>query len=132
MKTLFLLFLFLIPAKGWAATYYTAKTCTGGTSPPNCNNANAGTTRQTAKLTIAAGIALMSPGDTLQVGSGTYSEYITNTIPSGSAGAPTIIQNVAATGGTSGEIVWVTPASGAVGANYIIESTGSYITIDGS
>lgn len=49
------------------------------------NNGNAGTSSGAAKLTIAAGLALMSGGDTLFVGAGTYAESILNAIPRGSS-----------------------------------------------
>src|SRR3990167_1819427 len=76
-----------------ATTYYTAKDCTGGSAPPNCSDANDGLTRQTAELTIAAGLAHLAAGDTLIIGNGTYTEQqFIDDVPSGSAGAPTIIQ----------------------------------------
>ncbi len=87
-KLLFILLLVSTPA--WSATYYTAKDCTGGSAPPNCSDSNTGTTRQTAELTIAAGIAHLSAGDTLVIGDGVYAEHVSG-IAAGSAGSPTTI-----------------------------------------
>jgi hypothetical protein len=58
------------------ATYYVRKTG---------NNGNPGTDAQ-PRLTIASGLTLLSAGDTLIVGDGTYNEGSLN-VPAGSAGA---------------------------------------------
>ncbi len=124
-RAVLLLFLTLSAVPAFATTYYTAKDCTGGSSPPNCNNANNGTSRQTAELTIAAGLAHLSAGDTLIVGNGTYDAQIVNGVPSGSAGAPTIIM------AENRRQAILSPSSpGGLG---VIELTGNidYVTFDG-
>ena len=45
-----------------------------------------------ARLSIDAGIACLSGGDTLIIGDGEYEEQINDTIPSGSYGVPTVIR----------------------------------------
>lgn len=91
-RAVFLLFLIFTAIPAFATTYYTAKDCSGGSAPPLCSNANNGLTRQTAELTIAAGLAHLGAADTLIIGDGTYDEQIYNQIPSGSAGNLTTIQ----------------------------------------
>lgn len=84
-----LLSLLAIPAFG--TTFYTGKLCSGGSAPPACSNSNNGTSLATAELTIAAGIAHLTPGDTLIIKAGTYHEsirYSEIAIPSGSPGNP--------------------------------------------
>jgi hypothetical protein len=73
-------------------TYYVAKT---GSNSYSCTQAQSPTT---AKLTIAAGRACLSAGDTLVIESGTYVENIpANGIPSGSSSGRTrIIGNTGA------------------------------------
>jgi hypothetical protein len=57
--------------------YYVAK---------NGNDGNLGS-EASPKLTIAAGLGLLSPGSTLYIKAGTYSEYFNNTIPGGTSWA---------------------------------------------
>ena len=66
-------------------TYYVSKTG---------NNGN-GLSLANAKTTIAAGLALLSSGDTLLINDGTYTEGIFDTIPAGiSASQETLIQAI--------------------------------------
>jgi parallel beta-helix repeat protein len=112
------------PTQLFATTYYTAKLCSGGVAPPNCSNSNNGTTRQTAELTIAAGIAHLASGDTLIIGDGTYTETIIDTIPSGSMGAPTIVK------AENRNMAIIAP--GTSPPEYVIRlNSSSYITLDG-
>lgn len=91
-----------------------------------------GLTEATAKNVIGDGIALLSGGETLQISAGTYvgdSNYITN-VPSGTAGAYTIIRN------KPGDIVWIEadgPEAPAAFDRPINFSNGTYnyIEIDG-
>ena len=80
MKKL-LLALLLLCAPLQATTFYVAKAGSGGSDANSCATAQ---THTTGKLTIAAGIACMSSGDTLQIKAGTYLERITNSqVPTG-------------------------------------------------
>jgi Right handed beta helix region len=67
----------LTPVLAHGATYYVAKT---GRDSNTCAQAQSAST---PKLTIQAGLACLSGGDTLIIKAGTYGESITNTIPSG-------------------------------------------------
>lgn len=74
-------------APAWAATYYVATTA--------CNDGNAGTLAQ-PRCTIAAGMQLLTPGDTLMIRGGTYAKisWQTHAIPSGTSwSSPITIQN---------------------------------------
>lgn len=94
------------------ATFWTKKTGSAG---------NPGT-EALPKLTIAQGIGLLSAGDTLMIGNGTYVEALDNVIPSGTSGNPTIIQAENRNG------VIIRPTSGL----YPFHINGrTYITIDG-
>lgn len=78
----------------------------------------------TAKTTIAAGIALMAGGDRLLIDNGTYPEKIIDSMPSGSSGAPTIIQAI------NRNAAIIRPTSSA--EEYVIRLNGkSYVTLDG-
>lgn len=107
------------------STYYTAKLCSGGGAAPNCTDANNGLTRATAKLTVGAGIGLMSGGDTLIIGDGTYVEAINDTIDSGSSGAPTIIQ------AENRNAAILKPTTGALSNFVVLLQSKSWITFDG-
>ena len=72
----------LTPLFAQGATYYVAKT---GSDSNSC-------TAAAPCLTIRKGISVMSGGDTLVIGDGTYEEFIHGGPPSGSAGAPTTIR----------------------------------------
>ena len=67
----------------------------------------------------------MSGGDTLIIGDGTYDEQITNSIPSGSSDAPTVIQAENRNG------VVVRPSGRYWGIAVFTIDGRSYITIDG-
>jgi len=71
----------IISTTAWADTHYVRKTGSGSAC-----------TEAAPCLTIAAGIAAMSGGDTLIVGDGTYVNDPINSAPSGSAGAYTIVR----------------------------------------
>jgi hypothetical protein len=86
-KFLLVVFVIAFPVLSYGATYYVAKT---GSDSNSCNSAQS---QSTPKLTINAGIACLSGGDTLIVKAGTYPEVINASIPSGTAGAPTLVQS---------------------------------------
>src|SRR5262249_49071540 len=75
-----------IPMAAYGATYYVDK------AGSNNNSCTAARTQSTAKQTITAGISCMVGSDTLIVGNGVYAEAITDNLPSGSPGAPTILR----------------------------------------
>jgi hypothetical protein len=123
MKRIFLctlLLAFLFPAKSaFATTFYVDDTGSG----TNCTQAQNSSTRHN---TIAEGIACLTAtaGDTLIIGNGTYNETICDTVPSGSAGTPTIIKSENANGAI------LQPASGCSGiAVHVVNN--NYITFDG-
>jgi Right handed beta helix region len=62
-----------------ATTYYTTK------SGSNSNTCAQAQVLGTAKLTVLAGVACLSAGDTLMVGDGIYDEALRNVIPSGTS-----------------------------------------------
>src|SRR3989338_6169432 len=75
IKNFLILGIFLFAILGFAkaasaATYYVAKT---GSNSNTCAQAQ---TASTAKLTITAGLACLSGGDTLKIRSGVYDERI--------------------------------------------------------
>lgn len=107
------------PVIGEAATYYV------GMNGSNSNSCTSARSQTSPKLTIAAGIACMTGGDTLTIGDGTYAEAIRNIIPSGSAGAPTVVR------AANNKQVILKPNE--PGKWYVLEITQSrsYITIDG-
>lgn len=81
MKQLLLfLVLFCIAPSAWATTYYVNKS---GSDANSCTTAQSATDAN-AKLTITAGASCLSASDTLIVGNGTYTEALTNPLPSGS------------------------------------------------
>src|SRR5262249_36329305 len=61
------------PSTGTGKIYYLAKTVSDS---PSCTQAQ---TQAAPKLTIAAGIACLAAGDTLNIKAGTYNENITDT-----------------------------------------------------
>jgi parallel beta-helix repeat protein len=118
IRSLSSLVLFIIaPALADGATRYVSKS---GNDSYNCSQAQS---PSTAKLTIAAGIACMSGGDTLIIGDGVYAEHIQNLIPGGYPGAPTIIQ--AANAGA------VTVRPNNANTSGVIWIDQDYITVDG-
>lgn len=109
-----------------ATTYYVSKTGDNTT----------GLSLAHGKNTIADGIALMSGGDTLIIDDGTYLEMINNSVPSGSAGFPTIIKarnNILSTGILVANVNSVTlrPTSAAADTNVVFVNSRDYITFDG-
>jgi len=119
-KLLLVLVLFASPA--WATTYYVNKS---GSDANSCATAQSATDAN-AKLTIAAGLACLSAGagDTLNIGDGTYAEFVDNAIPSGmNSTTRTIVQ------AENRQLVLV---NGCTGNSYVIEvENKNYITIDG-
>jgi hypothetical protein len=107
----------MTPVLAYSATYYVNKT---GNNSNSCAQAQVSAT---AKQTIAGGISCMSAGDKLIIGDGTYAERITNTVPSGTAGAPTTIQ------AANRNAAILRPS----GSGYVVNiySGKSYITFDG-
>lgn len=93
-------------------TYYVAKTGSDG---------NPGTSAS-PKLTVNAGIGLLASLDALEIRGGTYTEGITNTIPSGNASARTVIR------GAPGQTVVLNGSDGNGDAFSI--GSRSYITLD--
>jgi parallel beta-helix repeat protein len=87
-----LLLLCTIPSLVEGATYYVAKNGSDGNS---CTRAQSSST---PKVSIAAGIACMSGGDTLIIGNGVYNESIDDTIPSGSSDSVTVVRAASANG----------------------------------
>jgi hypothetical protein len=88
-KLLLVIFFTMFPVLVHGATYYVTKTGSDSNSCANAQNIS------TAKLTLASGLGCLSGGDTLQLGNGTYTDTnILNNVPSGSSGAPTIIQPI--------------------------------------
>src|SRR5215831_10981056 len=106
-------------------TYYVAKT---GSDSNTCVQAQS---QSTPKLTINAGAACLSGGDTLVIMAGTYDEQIANlevgtNIPSGSAGNPTVFTNY------GNDVVWVSPTMVPMGFGHVLEvSNRSYVTFNG-
>jgi len=120
-----LLCLVLAPTLVHAATYHTAQS--GGSDNNSCSAAqNAGS----VKATVGAGIACLSGGDTLIVHAGIYPEQISNTIPSGSQGAPTVVKgNGNPAQGTGERAILKPPPLG--GYTSVVKLKGSYVVIDG-
>jgi hypothetical protein len=119
MKQVLLLALLLgFAVPSYATTYYVSKS---GSDANSCMSAQS---LGTAKLTVAAGLACTSGGDTLLINDGTYTERVLGSqIPSGSMGSPTIIKAI------SRNQVILRPS----GSFYVVAITApdSYITIDG-
>jgi hypothetical protein len=107
-----------------SVAYFVAKDCTAGLAAPNCTDANNGTSRATAKLTIQAGVNLMGSQDTLILGNGTYSEHITiSSAKSGTASVHTTIQ------AENRNMAILTPAATTIGNGFIFNA--NYVTVDG-
>lgn len=100
------------PFANVGVTYYVSKTG---------SDSNSGTTSADPKLTIAAGLALLSAGDRLIIGPGVYDEALRDAILGGALGAPTRIQ--AATPNS----VTLRPTGG----TDVIRFNADYITVDG-
>ena len=117
MKIIVLMLWLLLPRLSDAATYYVAKTCTGGGACLTTTSCTQAQTLGTARLTINSGAACLSGGDTLLIGNGTYIEMINNAdsttnIPSGTAPARTTIR---AKDGLGGVIIQPTTQPAAIG-----------------
>jgi Right handed beta helix region len=118
----------LIPVSADAATYYVGKSGSDGNS---CATAQSSTSTN-RKQTIAAGISCLSPGDTLIIGAGTYSERINNTVPAGSScsAQTTIRAENEPTVGSKGQItanVTLRPSSG----SHVIINTHANVKVHG-
>lgn len=128
---LFLLLLLASPA--WSAdTRYVAKT--GHDTDNTCAES---TSVSTPKLTIAAGLACMSSGDTMIVKAGTYAEAINfNQIVSGGGtwetatvikAAGETVTLLPTTGGGGGDVVWFYGKSwvifGGIGEGFVVDGT---------
>lgn len=87
LALLLLLLLLLSFGMAQATTYYVATT--GDNVNNDCTDAQS---PSTPKQTVNAGVGCLSGGDTLIVASGNYAETVSTAIPSGSGGAPTIVQ----------------------------------------
>src|SRR5262249_39579202 len=113
MKSNFIVASLFIASWSQAATYYVAKTGSGST----CSQA-------APCSTIAAALAMLSAGDTLIIGDGTYTEGIYDEVPSGIDDAHhTVVMaapgaHVIVNGCNSDSIVWAIFGK-------------SYITLDG-
>jgi len=106
----------LIPALAQASTYYVS---IYGSDYNSCDDAQS---PYSPKRSVTAGAACLRGGDTLTIGDGTYAEQLANNIPSGSAGAPTIVQ------AANRNQVILQPS----GSYYVVHiDNESYITIDG-
>jgi len=91
----------------------------------NGSNSNPGTISQPF-LTIAKGVSVLTPGDTLFVRSGTYAESLLNTIPGGTSwSSPVTIEAY------PGEAVTIQPPSGASFALRFSYSNEQYIIVQG-
>lgn len=96
----------------------------------NGNDANAGTSRETALRTLAAAVGKLSAGSTIHVGAGVYRERLTVTNIPGTAALPVRIiadRSGAQTGGPSGEAV--IDANGGLVA--VIITNSPWLTLDG-
>jgi Right handed beta helix region len=117
---LLVVFFTIFPVLAHGATYYVAKT---GSDSNSCANAQS---QSTPKLTINAGAACLSGGDTLIVKAGSYTESLINNLPSGTAGSPTVLKSEVNHGA-----VMFTDATGTANWCTICLQNKSYITIDG-
>ena len=110
--------IFIEPSLANAATYYVAKSGNDGVS---CAQSQS---QATPQLTIAAGLACLSGGDTLYIKAGTYAESISRQIPSGTPSTPTLIS------GYQSDVVIIRPSTGGVAGDAIEFRRGqSYITL---
>ena len=96
--------------------YYVAKT--GSDSSPT------GSISQ-PYLTIAKGVSMLTPGDTLFVRSGTYVESLENTIPGGTASSPVTVEAY------PGDAVTIRPSSVASNVLFFSGTNERYIVVKG-
>jgi hypothetical protein len=116
MKQLFTLTLLLMSVTVQANVLYVTK---GGTDSNPC-------TQSQPCQTITHGISIMTGGDTLMVGEGSYDEAYDGAIPSGlSAAQPTTIRNV------PGERVVIQPTTARNSNNVVLNVDGNFQVIDG-
>ncbi len=92
------------------------------------NNGNAGTSAGAAWLTIDYAADSMSPGDTVYVGAGTYSERVTPS-PTGTSGSP--IRYIADTDGTQTGDAGDVLVTGSSGLQTLVLSNKDYLEFDG-
>ena len=112
----------LTPLLAHGATYYVATTGSDGNSCAQARSAS------TPKLTIKAGLACLSSGDSLVIAAGTYLEGIdTNAIPSGTGESSRTIVRAAA----PREVVLKPNAPGNSIGDVVTIQNRSYITLDG-
>jgi len=117
----FIALVLLSGAAAHGATYYVGPT---GHNSHTCGQARAAAT---PKLTIAAGLACLSAGDTLVIKAGIYAEFINgNQIPAGGGSWPTATKIIAA----PGEAVILRPPTGGAGGD-AVWIRRSYIILDG-
>src|SRR5437588_12248506 len=74
-RFLVLLSFMMVPVLAHGATYYVSKT---GSDAHGCSTTDSAATNT---LTISAGARCLSPGDTLVVHAGTYTEGLNNIVP---------------------------------------------------
>ena len=112
--------IFIEPSLANASTYYVAKS---GSDSMSCAQSQS---QATPRLTITAGLTCLSGGDTLYIKAGTYAESISGGIPSGSAGAPTMVRAY------QSEVVTIRPTTGGPAGDAVWFRSGqSYITLSG-
>lgn len=70
MRLLFVLCTLLLASPAWATTYYVSKTATNGYVVGN--DANAGTSKATAKLTVSNAVTTAATNDIIYINDGTY------------------------------------------------------------
>ena len=112
--------IFIEPSLANASTYYVAKSGSDGMS---CTQSQS---QATPRLTIKAGLTCLSGSDTLYIKAGIYAESISGGIPSGRAGAPTMIRAY------QSEVVTIRPTTGGQAGDAIYFTNGqNYITLSG-
>src|SRR5438132_964238 len=119
-KLLLVLCLTMVPGLAHSATYYVAKT---GSDSNGCQNAQSSSA---ARLTINAGAACLSAGDTLLVKAGTYGEGLNAAIPNGTSGNPVTVK------ANPGDVVVLQPTATVGGTLSAYLFNGNhYIVVDG-
>ena len=122
MRLLVILLTLLFASPAWATTYYVNK---AGSDANSCATAQSATDAN-AKLTIAAGAACLSAGDTLSVGGGTYVESLLNPLPSGTSSSARTRMTCEGV-----RTCILAPNDGAQSGNIIFLSSGrNYLEID--
>ena len=114
----------LVVFPAWGGTVrYVAKTGS------DANSCAASTSTSTPKLTIGAGMACMSAGDTLQIRAGEYAEYIKTSTQTIAAG--TSWSNPVTIMAYPGETVTIKPTSAPYAVVEMLGSTHKYVIFDG-